>query len=106
MFSFRTKRGRGRAPLIMLAGVLLEAIATKLRAGRVGGNVVVRCHEAHLFTTIWVPGASIKSLRFGWWRLQRCPVGRHWSIVTPVKEADLTGRQRRGASRHRDIRIP
>jgi hypothetical protein len=34
----------------------------------------------------------------GWWRLQRCPVGNHWSIVTPVKEADVTEEEKRIAS--------
>ena len=72
----------------------------------IGGNTVVRCRQGHLFTTIWVPGASLKSIRLGWWRLQRCPVGQHWSIVTPVKESDLTEEERRFAREHKDIRIP
>jgi hypothetical protein len=97
---------RRRRPLILAATVLAEAIPLWLRGYRFGGNVVVRCREGHLFTTIWIPGASLKSLRLGWWRLQRCPVGRHWSLVTPVSRADLTGREKRGASEHRDIRLP
>jgi len=71
-----------------------------------GGNVVVRCRKGHLFTTLWVPGASLKSVRLGWWRLQRCPVGKHWTLVHPVKEADLGEDERRTAHEHRDIRIP
>jgi len=67
---------------------------------------VVRCRQGHLFTTIWIPAASIKSLRLGWWRAQYCPVGRHWSLVTPVREAELSKRERRFASQHQDIRIP
>ena len=78
----------------------------KLRGYRMAGDVVVRCREGHLFTTIWVPGASLKSVRLGLWRFQRCPVGRHWSIVTPVKRAELTEDERRTASENRDIRIP
>jgi len=70
------------------------------------GNVVVRCRRGHLFTTLWVPGASVKSLRLGWWRLQRCPVGRHWSLVTPVRRAALTRVERRAADASADIRIP
>lgn len=84
----------------------LETIAMRLRGYPIGGNVVVRCRQGHLFTTIWVPGASLKSLRLGWWRYQRCPVGKHWSIVTPVKESDLTDEDRRIAADNRDIRIP
>jgi len=81
-------------------------MAMKLRGYRMGGNLVVRCREGHLFTTIWIPGASLKSLRFGWWRFQRCPVGRHWSIVTPVKESELTEDEKRTASEHKDVRLP
>ncbi len=73
---------------------------------KVGGNTIVRCRQGHLFTTIWVPGASLKSIRLGWARVQRCPVGKHWSLVTPVKDADLTDDERRDAAEHRDIRIP
>jgi hypothetical protein len=62
--------------------------------------------QGHLFTTIWLPAASLKAVRFGWWRLQRCPVGKHWSIVTPVKESELSEDDKRIASEQRDIRIP
>lgn len=92
--------------LIIVAAVLAELIAMKLRGYRMGGNLVVRCRRGHLFTTIWLPGASLKSIRLGWWRLQRCPVGRHWSIVTPVKESELTAEERQIASEHRDVRLP
>jgi hypothetical protein len=49
---------------------------------------------------------SFKSVRLGWWRIQRCPVGKHWSIVTPVKKADLTDAEKRIASARKDVRIP
>ncbi len=71
-----------------------------------GGNTTVRCRQGHLFTTIWVPGASFKAVRLGTARLQRCPVGRHWSLVTPVKDSDLTDEDRESAAQHRDVRIP
>ncbi len=35
-----------------------------------------------------------------------CPVGRHWSLVTPVKESELAEDERRIAAETRDIRIP
>jgi hypothetical protein len=73
---------------------------------KVGGNVVVRCRQGHLFTTIWVPGASLKAIRLGWAGLQRCPVGKHWTLVTPVKDATLTDDERRSAAEHHDVRIP
>jgi hypothetical protein len=109
----KTSRDRHRKPrhirrpfIIAGAFIVLETVALKLRSGRVAGNVVVRCRDDHLFTTIWIPGGSLKSLRFGWWRFQRCPVGRHWSIVTPVKQIDLTEDESRIARENRDIRIP
>ena len=85
---------------------LAEAIGLWLRTGRPGGNIVVRCRDGHLFTTIWIPAVSVKALRLGWWRVQRCPVGRHWSLVTPVNESNLSGRERRSARQHRDLPVP
>jgi len=41
----------------------------------------VRCSAGHLFTTIWIPGGSLKAVRLGNRRFQRCPVGRHWASV-------------------------
>lgn len=78
------------------------------RAGHsgVGGNTIVRCTKGHLFTTIWAPGISFKSIRLGMTRLQHRPVGHHWAIVTPVKESELTGEERQIASGHHDIRMP
>jgi len=96
----------GRLLVPALGSLLVEGAATWARSNRVGGNLVVRCRQGHLFTTIWIPAASIKSLRLGWWRAQYCPVGRHWSLVTPVREAELSKRERRFASQHQDIRIP
>ncbi len=94
----------------LLAGIVvlnvLGTIVARLRGYPVGGNTIVRCHRGHLFTTIWIPGASVKSLRLGWWRIQRCPVGRHWALVAPVRPADLSARERRFAERHHDVPIP
>lgn len=97
---------RKRRSLVIVAAALLEPVVMKLRGYRMGGNLVVRCRQGHLFTTIWVPGASLKAVRLGWLRFQRCPVGKHWSIVTPVKESELTEDERREAAEHKDVRIP
>ncbi len=98
--------GARRLVLITVVAVVLETLGLWLRAHRLGGNVVVRCRQGHLFTTIWIPAASVKSLRLGWWRFQRCPVGHHWTIVTPVREAELSEQARRLASEHHDVRLP
>ncbi|HUY72728.1 MAG TPA: hypothetical protein VMV08_10825 [Gaiellaceae bacterium] len=101
-----TSVSRRRRLLIVVAALLLEPISMKLRGYPIGGNLVVRCRKGHLYTTIWVPGASLKSLRMGWWRFQRCPVGQHWSIATPVKESELTEEERQLAHENTDVRIP
>jgi hypothetical protein len=97
---------RRRRRLFFLAGMLLEPVAMKLRGYPIGGNLVVRCHRGHLFTTLWIPGISLKAIRLGWWRLQRCPVGGHWSLVTPVKPSELTEEERLLARERRDVRLP
>ena len=92
----------------MIVSVLAVATLVARRKGYsgLGGNTVVRCRQGHLFTTIWIPGASLKAIRLGWTRLQRCPVGRHWTLVVPVKVTNLTEEERRLAAERRDIRIP
>jgi hypothetical protein len=106
--SNRETGGRGRLlrPAVMVAVAAAESGALWLRAGKLGGRVVVRCRDGHLFTTLWIPGASVKALRLGWWRFQRCPVGRHWSLVTPVRESELSEEQRRLAREQRDAPLP
>ena len=97
---------RRRAGAIAAGAMLVEAAGLWLRTRRVAGNVVVRCRQGHLFTTLWIPAASVKALRLVWWRVQRCPVGHHWSLVTPVNEAKLSKAERRFAHEHHDIRLP
>jgi hypothetical protein len=95
-----------RMRMVFGLGVLFEVAATYARSGRLGGNLVVRCRQGHLFTTLWIPAASVKSLRLGPWRVQHCPVGHHWTIVTPVKKSELGEAERRAAAEHRDVRLP
>lgn len=85
---------------------VIGTIVARRRGYRIGANTVVRCRQGHLFTTIWLPGASLKALRLGWWRFQRCPVGRHWTLVRPVAESRLSEVELRAARERRDIRIP
>lgn len=103
------KRGsrHGPAPLVVIVILLVVATLLARRLGyKVGGNCVVRCRDGHLFTTIWIPGVSLKSIRLGWARLQRCPVGQHWTLVTPVREDDLTEEERETAAEHHDVMLP
>jgi hypothetical protein len=102
--------GKRKRRLAVLAGVIVAYVALTIIATRqgysFGRNTVVRCRQGHLFTTVWIPGASAKALRFGPWRLQWCPVGRHLDLVHPVKDADLTDAERSFALAHHDVLVP
>jgi hypothetical protein len=100
---------KGKRRLIFL-GVVIAYVAGTIIATRqgysFGKDSVVRCRRGHLFTTVWIPGASVKSLRLGFWRIQWCPVGRHIDLVRPVKDADLTDAERSFALAHHDVLVP
>jgi hypothetical protein len=97
---------RRRALILVAAIYVVGTIVARRRGYPMGGDVLVRCREGHVFTTIWIPGVSLKSIRLGWWRFQRCPVGRHWSLVSPVRASDLTDEDRHAAAQQHDLRIP
>lgn len=100
-------RKRRYAALAALAAVYAAGTAVAIRQGySFGWNTVVRCRQGHLFSTVWIPGASVKSLRLGPWRAQWCPVGGHVDLVHPVKETDLTVDERALALAHHDIAVP
>jgi hypothetical protein len=101
-----TSSRRKRGLFIAAATIAAETVGLLLRTGRPGGNIVVRCRAGHLFTTLWIPGVSVKALRLGLWRVQRCPVGHHWSLVTPVNASSLGNKQLRSAHAHHDVRLP
>lgn len=50
---------------IVIVIVVLTIAARRRGYSGMGGDTVVRCRRGHLFTTIWVPGASFKSVRLG-----------------------------------------
>jgi hypothetical protein len=100
------KRDRRRLIPAAVAATIGGSILARLRGYRLGRNAIVRCRQGHLFTTIWIPGASIKSIRLGWWRFQRCPVGAHWTLVKPVKESELSELELRRARETKDVRVP
>jgi hypothetical protein len=94
-------------PVVAVAVLLVVTTVVARRRGyNIGGDVVVRCRNGHLFTTIWIPGVKLKALDLGLARLQRCPVGKHWTLVTPVRDSDLTEEEKRFADEHHDVRIP
>lgn len=66
----------------------------------------VRCKGDHLFTTIWIPLGSLKAVRLGNRRFQRCPVGHHWSMVFPLDQDAADPGDLAAAAAVHDIRIP
>jgi hypothetical protein len=97
--------------IVIIVFVVLALVASTIatrRAGYsgIGGDTIVRCRAGHLFTTIWVPGVSLKAIKLGMARFQYCPVGKHWTLVTPVRDADLTDEERQEALQHHDARVP
>ena len=104
------RSAKGKRRLAVFAGVTVAYVAGTIIATRqgysFGKNSVVRCRRGHLFSTVWIPGASVKALRLGFWRVQWCPVGRHVDLVHPVKGADLTEAERSFALSHHDVLVP
>jgi hypothetical protein len=101
------RRGRRRALAVASALVVVETGLVWSRRGFLfGAETIVRCRSGHLFTTLWIPGISLTALRLGAWRLQRCPVAHHWTVVTPVRADELAPEERRSAAAHHDLRVP
>jgi hypothetical protein len=100
--------------VLVVCGLLVRLVVVMRRTGdqawvdgyRPAGEVVVRCRDGHLFTTIWIPLVSFKAIRLGFVRFQHCPVGGHWSFVVPVPDSELTDRQRWIADRYHDGPVP
>lgn len=101
------KRKRRIAITTAIAACYAAGTVIAIRQGyRFGGNVTVRCRRGHLFSTVWIPGASVKALRLGYWRVQWCPVGRHVDLVRLLRDADLTAAERSVAAAHHDVPVP
>jgi hypothetical protein len=92
--------------LLLIFGIILGRIWVLSRRRGAGPRVVVQCQAGHLFTTTWIPFMSIKAIRLGLVRFQFCPVGRHWSLVTIVRDEDLSDWQRKLADQYDDGGVP
>ncbi|MGH3149660.1 MAG: hypothetical protein ACRDOB_02875 [Streptosporangiaceae bacterium] len=92
--------------MIAVSVIAGGTVAARLLGYKLGGNVIVRCRQGHVFSTIWIPGVKLKSLDLVVARVQRCPVGKHWSLVVPVRESELTEGERQFAKEHHDVPIP
>lgn len=101
------------ALVIALAAVFVVVVAVggakwgrKRGFSGMGGDTIARCSRGHLFTTLWIPGASLKAVRLGFKRYQRCPVCGKWRIVEPVPDSELTDEDRLVAAQHHDTKLP
>lgn len=84
----------------------MEPVASAPTRRNIGTDTVVRCSQGHLFTTTWIPLASVKAVRLGWrTRYQRCPVGRHWALVRRLRDDEVTD-EVRAEAQHTDSRLP
>jgi hypothetical protein len=93
--------------IVIAAGVATGGTLIARRLGyNLGTNTIVRCRQGHVFTTIWIPGIKLKEIDLVIARIQRCPVGRHWSLVVPVRPETLTAEDRDFARAHHDIPVP
>jgi len=93
--------------VLIAVGVITGGTLIARRLGyNLGVNTVVRCRQGHLFSTVWIPGVKLKELDLVVARVQRCPVGQHWSLVVPVRNTDITEEERQFALAHHDIRVP
>lgn len=84
--------------VLIVLGIVVVFVNLGMRARgySIPGRTAVRCSRGHVFRTTWIEGASLKAVRLGpTTRYQHCPVGRHWAIVHPVKDEDLTDEERR-----------
>jgi hypothetical protein len=102
----KRKRGAIVGAAVAVATAVGGTLAARRMGYTVGRQTVVKCRAGHVFSTIWIPGASFKSLRLGFWRVQWCPVGKHVTLVHPVKNVDLTAEMRDLAADRHDVRIP
>ena len=66
---------------------------------------VVECGAGHRYRSIWVPGGSLKAVRWFGRRWQRCPVGRHWSWTRRVDPDRLSPNDLQAASAMHDLRV-
>ncbi len=93
--------------VLIAVGVAVGGTLIARRLGyNLGANTIVRCRQGHLFTTIWIPGIKLKEIDLVVARIQRCPVGQHWSLVVPVREQGLTEAERQSARREQAAATP
>jgi hypothetical protein len=67
---------------------------------------IVRCSQGHVYSSIWIPWASLKAVRLGRRRLQWGPVGGHFAMTQRVDPETLAADDRAAAESVRDAPLP
>ncbi|WP_020657702.1 hypothetical protein [Amycolatopsis benzoatilytica] len=67
---------------------------------------IVQCSQGHYFSTIWIPFVSLKAIRLGDRRVQKCPVCRRFRGVVQVPPEQLSPEELREARELKDSRLP
>ncbi len=94
------RRSLRRLVVVLVVFVVVPNVLMRRRGYAIPGRTAVRCSRGHLFSAWWIEGVSFRALRLlPGTRFQRCPVGRHWGIVHPVRDRDLTDEERRAVGR-------
>ena len=71
---------------LVVGGIAAYTLAGRALGYRFGFHTPVRCREGHEFETVWIPGVKLTAIDLVVARIQHCPVGDHWSLVTPVRQ--------------------
>ncbi len=92
--------------IIIVVAAFLAFIVGAVIAHRKGfkseGEVVARCSQGHLFTTVWVGNFNWRRVDVGFAKIQRCPVDGHLTVVRPVEMSSLTPEEKKLAKQNRD----
>lgn len=90
------------AVIVVFVGLAVWQVLDRRPSASTGYSRVARCRDGHLFMSTYTPGVSTRSGRLGSFRVQRCPVGNHLSVVRPVDATRLTAQEIEEAQAHRD----
>jgi hypothetical protein len=91
-------------PVLSLAGfALLGQYLSRHNPQRF--DPVVQCRQGHRYRSIWVPGGSLKAVRWFGRRYQWCPVGHHWSWTRRIAQGQLSADELVAANALHDLRV-